>query len=114
MLKATRTARQILRHRAATTHAAARIRRNSEASLTTYGISAGLPIKAARSVAGSLRKAAAKLHLTGTQHRVHTAGRMRTSTRYAPAQVAQMLALYKPRRVEYIAARTHLLYVLAA
>lgn len=114
MLATTRTRRATIATRSAATRAQASILRRGEASLTTYAVSAGLPIKAARSVAGSLRKAAARLHLTGTQHRVHRAGRMRTSTRYSPAAVAQMLAAYKPRRVEYVAARAHLLYVLAA
>jgi hypothetical protein len=114
MIASNRIRRSSLKARAATTRAQASIARRGEASLRTYAVSAGLPIKGARSVAGSLRKAAAKLHLTGTQHRVHRAGHMRLSTRYAPAQVAQMLALYKPRRPEYRAARAHLLYALAA
>lgn len=107
-------ARQTLRHRAATTRAQASIARRGEASLTTYAASAGLPIKAARSVAGSLRKAAARLHLTGTQHRVHAAGRMRTSTRYSPADVLLMLLSYRPRLAQYRAAAQRLSFTLAA
>lgn len=107
-------ARQILRTRSATTRATARIRRNGAASLATYGVSAGLGIKAARSVASSLRKAAVKLGLTGTQHRVHAAGRMRTSTRYTPAQVLLMLLTYRPRLSAYKAAATRLAFALAA
>lgn len=109
-----RQARRTIAQRSATTRAQASIRRNGEASLTTYGISAGLGIKAARSVAGSLRKAAVKLGLTGSQHRVHTARRMRTSSRYTPAQVLLMLRVYRPRLASYKAAATRLTYTLAA
>lgn len=114
VLKAIRTRRATIAARSAATRARASITRRGEASLTTYAVSAGLPIKAARSVAGSLRKAAAKLHLTGTQHRVHTAGRMRTSTRYTPAAVLLMLGSYRPRLVAYRAAATRLSFALAA
>lgn len=114
MIATTRTARRTLKTRSATTRAQAAITRRGEATLTTYAVAAGLPIKAARSVAGSLRKAAAKLHLTGTQHRTHAARRMRTSTRYTPAAVLLMLGLYRPRLVAYRAAAARLIYTLAA
>lgn len=108
------TARRTLKARSATTRATARIHRNGAASLATYGVSAGLGIKAARSVASSLRKAAVKLGLSGQQHRVHAAGRMRTTTRYTPADVLAMLGQYRPRLSAYKAAATRLTYALAA
>lgn len=109
-----RQARRTIAARSTASRAQAAIRRNGEASLATYGISAGLGIKAARSVAGSLRKAAVKLALTGSQHRTHAAGRMRNSSRYTPAQVLLMLGVYRPRLSAYRAAATRLTYTLAA
>lgn len=114
MIDTNRIRRSSLKARSATTRARASIARRGEASLTTYAVSAGLPIKAARSVAGSLRKAAARLHLTGTQHRVHAAGRMRTSTRYSPADVLLMLSSYRPRLGQYKTAAARLSFALAA
>jgi hypothetical protein len=111
---AARTARRTIRTRSAQTRATARIQRNGEASLSTYAVSAGLGIKAAHSVAGSLRKAAAKLSITGTQHRVHAGRRMRTGQRYTPAQVLLMLLSYRPRLAAYKAAAARLTYTLAA
>lgn len=109
MLATTRTARRTLRDRTRTTRAQARITRNGAASLSTYGVAAGLGIKAARSVASALRDKAKALHLVGTAHRTHSAGRMRTGQRYTPAQVVLMALAYKPRKAEYRTARAHLL-----
>jgi hypothetical protein len=100
-------ARRILRDRTRTQRAAARIARRGEGSLTTHAIAAGLGPKEASSVAGSLRNAAKKLAITGTQHRVHAGRRMRDTTRYTPQLVALAAALYRPRKAEYkaVAAR---------
>lgn len=109
-----RTARQTLKARSTATRAATRIHRNGAASLTTYGLSAGLTIREAHSVASSLRKAATKLHIVGEQHRSHSGRRMRTGYRYTPAQVLAMLLSYRPRKASYRAAATRLAYTLAA
>lgn len=108
MLAANRTRRAALKARATQTRAAARIARRGNASLTTHAIAAGLTPTEARTVATSLRRNASKLGITGTQHRVHTARRMRTTTRYTPAQVAHAALTYKPRKPAYQAAAAHL------
>lgn len=100
-----RTARRTLRDRVLTNRAAARIRRQGTASLTTHAIAAGLTPTQARTVAGSLRRNATKLGLTGTTARVHAGRRMRDCQRYTPAQVAAAAATYRPRIPAYIAAR---------
>ncbi|MFG3051819.1 hypothetical protein ACGFZP_12840 [Kitasatospora sp. NPDC048239] len=104
----TRTARQTLRDRARTTRAAASIRRRSEASLTTHGIAQGLRPAAARSMAGTLRKTAAKLGITGSEHRVHAGRRMRTTRRFTPAQVAVIAMACRPRKPAFKAAALRL------
>ena len=101
MKDSSRQARHTIRTRTRTQRAASRITRRGNASLTTHAIAAGLAPKEARTVASSLRKAAAKLGITGTAARTHAAGRMRTSTRYTPAQVAQAAVVYKPRKPAY-------------
>ncbi|WP_432010162.1 hypothetical protein [Streptomyces cucumeris] len=103
-----RAARRTIRQRATTNRAAARIHRRGNASLTTHAIAAGLPTRAARSVAATLRKTAAKLGVTGTQHRVHAGRRMRTTTRYTPGQVAALAVVYRPRKPAYKAAAARL------
>jgi hypothetical protein len=105
-------AAQLLRDRTRTQRAASRIRRNGSASLATHGIAQGLTPRQAASVASSLRTAARKLHLIGTTARVHAGRRMRTTTRYTPAQVALAAAIYKPRVQAYKIAAARL--VLAA
>ncbi|MEU9014223.1 hypothetical protein AB0D12_31530 [Streptomyces sp. NPDC048479] len=93
--------RQILKARATANRAAARIRRNGQASLTTHALATGLAPKEARTVASSLRKAAARLDITGTQHRVHAGRHMRNCTRYTPVQVAALATVYRPRKMAY-------------
>lgn len=96
-----RTNRRTIRDRTRTHRAAARLRRRGTASLTTHALATGLTPTEARSVAGTLRKTAAKLGLIGSRHRVHAGRRMRTTTRYTPAQVAAMAVAYRPRKAAY-------------
>lgn len=101
MNASSRKAARTLRDRTRTQRAAARINRRGTASLATHVIAQGLAPKAAASVAGTLRKKTRELGLTGTTARVHAGRRMRTTTRYTPAQVALAAALYRPRKAEY-------------
>lgn len=112
MLASARTARRTLRDRTRTNRAAARIRRQGTACLTTHAIATGLTPGQARTVAGSLRRNAQKLGITGTAHRVHAGRRMRDCTRWTARQVAAAAATYRPRIPAYIAAR-HLLTLAA-
>ncbi|MFD5564504.1 hypothetical protein [Kitasatospora griseola] len=107
MNASTRAARQLIRQRTRTQRAAARIRRNGHATIATHAIAQGLTHREAASVAGSLRKAAAKLRITGTQVRVHAGRHMRDARHYTPAEVAAMCTIYRPRKTEYkiVAAR---------
>jgi hypothetical protein len=52
----------------------------------------------------TLRKTAAKLGITGSEHRVHAGRRMRTTRRFTPAQVALVAASYRPRKPAFKAA----------
>jgi hypothetical protein len=106
---AARTARRTLKARSTTTRAAARITRNGAASLTTYGLSTGLDIRAARSMAGSLRTNAKKANVTGRTVRVHAGRHMRDCAVYTPAAVVLICAAYKPRKPAFKTARAHLL-----
>lgn len=101
MKQSSRQARQTIRTRTRSQRAAARIARRGNASLTTHCLAAGLTPKEARAVAGSLRKAAGKLGITGTTARTHTAGRMRDCRRYSPSEVAQAAVVYRPRKAAY-------------
>lgn len=102
MNAATRNARQIIRQRSTTTRATARIRRTGVATLATHCIAAGLPVREARSVAGSLRKNAAKAGVTG-QAGISYAKNVKahTCTRYTPAEVARIAVIYRPRKPAY-------------
>lgn len=108
MTAATRNARQILRQRTRTQRAAAKIRRQGVATLATHCIAAGLPIREARSVAGTLRKNADKAGVTGTTGTSYTHGRARTCTRYTPAEVAAIAVIYRPRKPAYKACAARL------
>lgn len=105
-----RTRAAVLRDRARTHRAAARIRRRGDGSLTTHALAQGLRPREARSVAGSLRRAADKLGILGRPVRVHAGRRMRDARRYTPAQVAALAVVYRPRRADYklVAARLRL------
>lgn len=101
MNASSRQARHTIRTRTRTQRAASRINRRGNGSLTTHCIAAGLTPKEARTVASSLRKAVVKLGIQGTAARTHAAGRMRDSTRYTAAQVAQAAVIYRPRKAAY-------------
>lgn len=108
MNAATRTARRTLRDRTRTHRAAAKIRRHGAATLTTHCIAAGLPVREARSVAGSLRKNAVKAGVTGTPSVSYTHGRARQCTRYTVAEVAAIAVIYRPRKPQYRTVATRL------
>lgn len=105
----TRNARRILRDRTRTQRATAKIRRHGVATLATHCIAAGLGVKEARSVAGSLRKNADKAHVTGTPGISYAKNaKARTCTRYTPAEVAAIAVIYRPRKPAYKAAAARL------
>ncbi|HEY5834933.1 hypothetical protein [Streptomyces sp.] len=103
-----RTARATLRQRTRTQRAASRIARRGSASLTTHAMATGLAPTQARTVASSLRRNARKLGITGAPARVHAGRHMRTTTRFTPAQVAAIAAVYRPRKAVYQAAAARL------
>jgi hypothetical protein len=102
-----RKSRRILRDRARSNRAAARINRRGNGSLTTHAIAQGLTARDARSLVGTLRKEIKKLGIAGTEERVHAGRQMRTTHRYTPAEVALAAANYRPRKAAYriVAAR---------
>jgi hypothetical protein len=108
MIATNRTRRATLRHRRQQTNAQDRIRRHGNATLATHCIAAGLPVREARSVAGSLRKNAAKANVTGTPSVSYTHGRARSCTRYTPAEVARIAVIYRPRKPTYVLAAAKL------
>ncbi|MFE5037083.1 hypothetical protein [Streptomyces sp. NPDC056683] len=97
-----RTARRIVRERAAATRLARSIRRGR--SLKTHALAAGIDAKTADGVAGGLRSVAKRLGVQPVKvARTHRdADRLRKSYRYTPAQVAVLRANYKPRKAEYV------------
>ncbi|MEH0542984.1 hypothetical protein QA802_07845 [Streptomyces sp. B21-105] len=102
MNAATRNARQIIRQRTRTQRAAAKIRRQGVATLATHCIAAGLGVKEARTVAGSLRKSAPKAGVTGQAGISYAKNaKARTCTRYTPAEVAAIAVIYRPRKPAY-------------
>ncbi|MFJ4682044.1 hypothetical protein [Streptomyces sp. NPDC088789] len=96
-----RTARQIIKARTRTNRAAAKIHRQGVGTLATHCIAAGLGPREARTVANSLRKNAAKAHVTGTPSISYTHGHARQCTRYTPREVAAIAVVYRPRRADY-------------
>lgn len=116
MIATSRTRRAALKTRSAATHAATRIRRTGDATLTSHAIAAGLTPRQARTVAGSLRTAAKALDLTGREVDMRVKWRTNsrrtglvTAHRYTSADVALMAAKYSPRVAAYKIARAHLL-----
>ena len=101
MTDRTRTARRTLRQRSATTRAAAKIRREGVATLATHAVAAGLGMKEAAAVAGSLRDKTEKAGVVGTPGRSFRKGAARPCTRYTAREVAALVALYRPRRAAY-------------
>lgn len=102
MIASNRTRRATLKARTRTTRAQARIRRNGVGTLASHCMAAGLAPKEARSVAGTLRKKAKELGITGQAARIHAGRKMRGDCRrYTPAQVARIAVVYKPRKPAY-------------
>jgi hypothetical protein len=102
-----RTARRILRDRTRTQRAATRIARQGVGTLAIHCVAAGLGIREARTVAGSLRKNVAKANVAGIPGTSYTHGRARACVRYTRAEVARIAVVYRPRKPAYkaVAAR---------
>ena len=102
MIRSNRTRRATLKARTRTQRAASRIARHGVGTLATHCIAAGLGVKEARSVAGSLRKNAAKADVTG-QAGISYAKNIKAHacTRYSPAEVARIAVIYRPRKPAY-------------
>lgn len=102
MIASNRTRRATLKTRTRTQRAATRIKRRGVGTLAAHCIAAGLGVKEARSVAGSLRKNAAKAKVTG-QAGISYAKNIKahTCTRYTPAEVARIAVIYRPRKPAY-------------
>jgi len=102
MIASNRTARHTLRRRTRTQRAASRINRTGTATLAAHCIAAGLPVREARSVAGSLRKNAPKAGVTGRAGISYAKNvKAHTCTRYTPAEVARIAVIYRPRKPAY-------------
>ena len=105
-----RTLRAIVRQRAAETRLAASCHRRPR-SLATVAIAAGVDRTTAAGCANGLRTVAKRLGVApaatartrrtvsgGRAHRTHTVGR------YSLGQVCRLVAAYRPRKAEYVAA----------
>jgi hypothetical protein len=109
MLQSNRTRRATLKARTRTQRAASRIARRGNGTLASHCIAAGLSVREARSVAGSLRKNAAKAGVTG-QPGISYAKNVKAHpcTRYTRREVALICLQYKPRKPAYKIAATRL------
>lgn len=107
MIASNRTRRATLKARQTANRAAARIRRRGTGTLAAHAMAQGLSHRDATSVAGTLRKVAAKLGILGTAGRAHAGRHMRACFRFSRAQVAVIAANYKARKPAYktVAAR---------
>ena len=102
MIRSNRTRRATLKARTRQTRAQARIARTGHGTLATHCIAAGLGVKEARSVAGSLRKNATKAGVTGLAGTSYAKNiPAHTCTRYTPAEVAAIALVYRPRKPAY-------------
>ncbi|MER6350638.1 hypothetical protein ABT186_01980 [Streptomyces sp. NPDC001634] len=102
MIRSNRSRRATLKARARTNRAASRIARRGTGTLASHCMAAGLAPREARSVAGTLRKTAAKLGITGTPARIHAGRHMRDDCRrYTRVEVAVIALNYKPRKPAY-------------
>ncbi len=108
MIQSNRTRRATLKARTRTNRAAAKIRRQGNATLATHCIAAGLAPREARTVAGSLRKNADKAGVTGQAGVSYTKGRARQCTRYTATEVARIAVIYRPRKPAYKTAAARL------
>lgn len=109
MIRSNRTRRATLKARTRAQRATAKIRRTGTGTLATHCVAAGLPIREARSVAGSLRKNASKAGVIG-QAGISYAKNVKahTCTRYTPAEVARIAVIYRPRKAAYKVAAARL------
>lgn len=105
-----RVLRATLRRRAAATRLAASCRRRPR-SLATVAIAAGVDRDTAAGAANGLRSVAKRLGLTPAEsartRRTVAGGRAhqtRTVSHYTVAQVARLVAAYRPRKAEYVTA----------
>jgi hypothetical protein len=71
MIRSNRARRATLKARVTATRAAARIHRNGVGTLASHCMAQGLSHRDAGSVAGTLRKLAAKIGVAGTPGRIH-------------------------------------------
>lgn len=101
MIASNRTRRATLKARQLANRAAARIRRNGAGTLAAHAMAQGLNHRDATSVAGTLRKVAAKLGIPGAAGRVHAGRHMRNCLRFTRTQVAVIAANYKARKPAY-------------
>ena len=115
-----RSLRATLRRRAAGTRLAASCHRRPR-SLATVAIAAGVAKDAATGVANGLRTVAKRLGLTpaatARTRRTVAGGRAhqtRSVSRWTLAQVARLVASYKPRKAEYRAAASRIAAFTAA
>ncbi|MEU3287847.1 hypothetical protein [Streptomyces longwoodensis] len=105
-----RTLRTELRRRTAATRLAASCRRRPR-SLATVAVASGVAKDVAAGVANGLRSVAKRLGLAPAEQartkRTIVSGRARrtrTVTRWTLQQVARLVAAYRPRKTEYVAA----------
>ena len=105
-----RTLRATLRRRTAETRLAASCRRRPR-SLATVAIAAGVDRDTAAGTANGLRSVAKRLGLAPAEsartRRTVAGGRARqtrTVSHYTVAQVARLVAAYRPRKTEYVTA----------
>lgn len=101
MIRSNRSRRATLKARTTANRIAARINRRGTGTLASHAMAQGLNHRDAASIAGTLRKTATKLGITGSAGRVHAGRRMRDCQRYTPHQVALIAVNYKPRRAEF-------------
>lgn len=111
MREATRTARRIIRERAAATRLTASLKRGR--ALATHVLAAGVTdVDAVAGMANGLRSVAKRLGVRPVKavrrHRTVRGKeeRTRTTYHYTTAQVSGLLRAYNPRKAAYIEAKT--------
>lgn len=107
MIRSNRSRRATLKARATANRIAARINRRGTGTLAAHAMAQGLNHRDAASIAGTLRKLAAKIGVVGVAGRSHAGRHMRDCTRYTPLQVGLICLTYRPRKPAYkiVAAR---------
>lgn len=98
MIRSNRTRRATLKARTTATRVAARINRRGTGTLAAHVMAQGLSHRDAASIAGTLRKVAAKTGVTGTAGRTHAGRHMRDCVRFTRQQVGVIALGYKARR----------------